>query len=100
MIGILEHGCQVSSNKCEKQRGSNACWNQIQESWLGVFEEMHDGNRGQESGNVRDECHIEVEVRVAFQGLVVSEEKRDENPRNDNIAESKHGHVIGTKAIF
>ena len=100
MISVLEHRLDVSTYQCKENWGSSAQWNQVEESGLRVFVKMHYSNGQAKAGNVSQESDPKVEIGVPFQRLVITEEKSDENSRNDNVAKAKHGHVGCSQAMF
>lgn len=44
---LLEHGLNVAFNKGQKERSSNAGWNQVQKGWLGMSVSVHYENCGE-----------------------------------------------------
>ena len=45
------------------------------------------------------ESGVEVEVRVSLEALIISEKECDEDARDNNVTQTKHGKVGGSKTI-
>ena len=100
MVCVVEHGLDVPADEGEGNRGSQAGGDQVQKSGLGVFEEVHHDDGGNEAGDVGDECGVKVERGIPVQRLVVAQHEGDEDARNDDVAEPKHGHVLGLQPVL
>ena len=45
------------------------------------------------------ESGVEVEVGVSLEALIISEKECDEDARDNNVTQTKHGKVGGSKTI-
>jgi len=100
VVGVFQHRLDVAANESHKHWGAEAGRNEVEKSWLGVLVPVHDEDGESESGDVGDERRVEVEVRVAVQRPVVTEQEGDEDSRNDDVTEAEHGHVLGVEAVL
>lgn len=100
MIGIAEHGLDVSSQQRDECGRSQAGGDQVQQCRLGVLVEMHDPDRGQEAGDVGQESGPEIEVARAVQTLVVPQEEGDKDTGDNDVSKSQHRHVLGLQTVL
>jgi len=91
VVLVGEHGLDVAPDQGEEQGHAQAGGDQVEQGGLGVFVNMHHGDCSQEASQVREESSVKVEVAVPLEADIVSEEKGNEDPGDDDISKPQHG---------
>lgn len=60
-----------------------------------MFEDMHHEDGRHETQDVSNKAGVKVRSRVAFETVVETEKKSDENARNHDVTESEHSEIVG-----
>lgn len=64
-----------------------------------MFKHMHDQNSGEQTRKVSKASGVEVGVGLPLQAKVETQQQSNEDPWNDDIAQSQHSKIIRRQSI-